>query len=373
MSAFSNIGTLVDDRRQRKQGQQRQLAIQNFIDSEYQKMKRDPSYNLAIYKRNAVMKGVATDKSVIDYGEIVREATETAIDKRKESDAKARQSQISQIGQQAQQPTKTQFTPEFDKALSTPPSQFMPSANPQAIQTPSQPAPTDTEGVLQKAGQIAAEQNIGPLSKEEQGVIAGTAGTQPAQQVATEQRQQKKDVAAAEQQKLVNERAQKRENRLQAEAVTQKVKNKQAVEKSKIDTAIKLYTIERKDVNDELTKKQQQLDYQKNQKGSAKNINVIDTLSDEITALEEAKKKLSTDIKDLIKGGSSATETKPVPTVQDISAKFGYLPPDQLSAIGDLLKNENPDTPGEMWTLDDIFKKFKATKPGYQAPSFGAQ
>ena len=166
-----------------------------------------------------------------DPAAYIKKFRETNITLLEDLQTRQRSGQVSQIGQQAQQPTPTQFTPGLQGATETPVSEQIASrsfesASPGAIQTPSQPAPADIEGFTKKMGQIATEQGV-DLTKEQIAVEQEKSGLQTRQQEATQQRQVAKDAASKTQQEFDNDLATKRNTRQEAELRIKETKGKE--------------------------------------------------------------------------------------------------------------------------------------------------
>jgi len=268
-----------------------------------------------------------------------------------------RSSQVTQLGQQVQQPG---FTPE--------PAPGQLGEQGFQVSRLTESAPTTQEGAVQKAGQLAAKQNMAPLVEEEKQQIIDASGTQPAkdvfaqqEKVAAQERQKELDLVTANNRDFDEKLKRDRERRLRIAASFDKTQKLTKTEKDDLKYKIGYYNKQIEGLTQSLNMNKQR---------DEPNQDIIDGIKLKITEAQRVKDENFKLLNDAIKKGKDQAEAeKPIPTVQDISAKFGYLPPDQLDAVGRLLKSENPET-GVRWTIDEVFEKFQAAQGGYQAPNF---
>ncbi len=224
---------------------------------------------------------------------------------------RGRQGQLGAAEQQALQPTKTQFTEEFDKALSTPPSQFQPSADPQAIQTPSQQAPEHQGQLAQRVTKNLAEEGAAPASKEEMADIQARFGGPTEQQFATRERQQAQntrqkalDLVAADNIKVDNQLAKDRERRMQITANFNKTFKISAEEKKDIRGKMDYY-------NDQMVALNQNINLLKDGDQNESSQKLIDDAKLKLAGATKAKEESFKLLEEVIKKGKATPPTQP--------------------------------------------------------------
>ncbi len=217
----------------------------------------------------------------------------------KDAEGRQRSGQVSQIGQQAQR-QNVEGAPEQVSG-----GQLGGGFTEQTITE--RGAPADTERFKERFGQIAAIEGVSP-TKEETQQQADVSGTQPAKDVAAQERQVAQDVASQTQQEFDNNLATRREERLKIESEIRKSKKKGMSqltmnEKSSIlQFNVRQVNEERKSVGDAI---------RLNKGLEEPNQDIIDQLTVKKAALDKEHKDAMKTLLDLVKITVSKEEVAP--------------------------------------------------------------